>query len=115
LGQNVHDMDYFSNMGVVTLGAFTKAQRDKALGDWGAPVYIPERDANNRIIRARPTGLFDSYCNTRIVVQTIRGWVTIPLHPFEICFFYQPLDRILASNTNLQLIISPNPNPPLIP
>ena len=108
LGQHLHDMNYFSNMGVVTLPAFTKAQRDNTHpADWGSPVYIPERDANNRIIRAYPTGLLDGYCTDRIVVETIRGLVTIPIHPHEACFFYQPLDRILASNPNLELIRSP--------
>ena len=100
-------MDYFSDMGLVSLPAFTSAQLDIATGDPGSPVYIPKRDANNRIILAYPAGLFDSYCVDYTVVLTPQGWIHIPLHPHESCFFYHPLDRILADNPDLELILSP--------
>ena len=108
LGQNVHDMDYFPHLALVALPAFTRAQLDQLdYQDFGSPVYVPERDANDRIILAHPAGLFDSYCGHRVMIPSAWGKVSIPLQPQEACFFYQPLDRILASNPNLELILSP--------
>jgi hypothetical protein len=106
--QNVHNIDYFQHMALVALTTFTRAQVDQVVfGDSGAPVYVPSLDADDRIVRVHPTGIFFSYCGRRVVIPTAMGMVSIPLQPSEACFFYQPLDRILANEPNLELIISP--------
>jgi hypothetical protein len=102
-------MDFFPHAVAVTINAPTRALTDQVPAkDWGSPVYVPERAIDTgRIIVAHPTGLFFGYCGNRIVVDVLGAQHNIPLGADERCFFYQPLDRILTNEPNLDLIRSP--------
>jgi hypothetical protein len=87
---------------------------NRAAEDYGAPVFVPVYDQceETKIIAAQPVGLL---LNSRPIMPlaSFPGLALTPegleliLSIFITYFTYQPLDRILDSNRDLDLLISP--------
>jgi hypothetical protein len=107
-------LDYFLRVGIVGLKFpplpldFNSERRE----DYGAPVFKPVYCEDNcdpnagKMVAAHPVGLFIDYSLMPFVIPKFHG-LELRLHLIPFSFYYIPLDNILTSNRDLELIISP--------